>query len=371
MRIALALALVAVACGAPGSRPPSGSPRAPLGVDTSKHSVPLEDVHFDTFNGGSIPLSSITAAEIERLRDAIPPLTSPKYDDAVGGAWLAPDDLVLAYVGERGSAFAYPHKIMNFHEIVNDEIDGAPVLVSYCPLCRSGIVYDRRLDGRPLTFGNTSALYQSDLVMFDRETGSYWWQVAGRAIVGSLSGKRLRTLPSTTTRWAEWLAAHPDTKVLSRDTGFRCTYTVDPFISLTASLNEGRFPFPVSGPGRDDRRLQPGEVVLGVAIGDESVAFSVRGLGNGAANAIVGAVPVAVLARDGSAAAYAATLDGRRLTFAFQGGAFVDEQTGSRWDTAGISSGGPLRGKRLELVPSRTTFWFAYVAAFPDTRVGP
>lgn len=371
MRIVLALALVAVACGPSGQPPASGSPRAPLGVDTSTHSVPLEDVHFDTFTGGSIPLSQITADQVARLRDAIPPLSSPKYDDAAGGAWLTPDDLVLAYVGERGSTFAYPHKILNLHEIVNDEIDGVPVLISYCPLCRSGIVYDRRLEGRTLSFGNTSALYQSDLVMFDRETGSYWWQVAGRAIVGPLTDKRLRTLPSTTTRWAEWRAAHPDTKVLSRDTGHRRNYAADPFTSLADSLNEGRFPFPVSGPGRDDRRLPPGEVVLGVAIGDDSFAFAVRGLANGAANVVVGGMPIVVLARDGSAAAYAATVDGRRLTFAFRDGAFVDEPTGSRWDAGGVATGGSLKGKRLDLVPSRTTFWFAYVAAFPDTRLGP
>lgn len=367
MRLALALALLAAACAAPPSRP-SG---AGLGVDVSRHSVPLDEVHFDTFTGGSIPLSRITADEVARLRDAIPPLSSPKYDDAAGGAWLAPDDLVLGYVGERGSAFAYPHKILNFHEIVNDEIDGVPVLVSYCPLCRSSIVYDRRLDGRTLEFGNTSALYQSDLVMFDRETGSYWWQVAGRAIVGALTDKKLRTLPSATAPWSEWKAEHPDTKLLSRDTGHRRTYTVDPFASLAGSLNEGRFPFPVAGPGRDDRRLPPGEVVLGVAVGEDSVAFPVRALGTSAANVTVGGTAVAILARAGSAAAYAAIVDGRRLAFSFQGGAFVDDATGSRWDPGGVATAGPLSGKRLEPVPSRTTFWFAYVAAFPDTRIGP
>lgn len=346
------------------------SPAVPgSGVDVARHSVPLEDVHFDTFRGGSIPLSRITPDEIARLRDAIPPLTSPRYDDAAGGAWLAPDDLVLGYVGEKGGAFAYPHKILNFHEIVNDEIDGVPVLVSYCPLCRSGIVYDRRLEGRTLSFGNTSALYQSDLVMFDRETGSYWWQVAGRAIVGPLTDRTLRTLPSTTLRWSEWKAAHPDTKVLSRDTGHRRDYTVDPFGSLTGSLNDGRFPFPVSGAGRDDRRLQPGELVLGVALGDESVAFAPRRLGNAAANVTVGGTPVVVLARDGSAAAYAATVAGRRLTFAWRDGAFVDDDSGSRWDVTGLATAGPLAGTRLEPVPSRTTFWFAYVAAFPGTRL--
>ena len=89
-------------------------------------------------------------------------------------------DLVLGYVGpESGSAFAYPVKMLNLHEIVNDVIDGRPVLISYCPLCASGAVYDRELAGEVLLFGNTSALYQSDLVMYDHQSGSYWFQVLG------------------------------------------------------------------------------------------------------------------------------------------------------------------------------------------------
>lgn len=111
-----------------------------------------------------------------------------------------------------GQAYAYPHKILNFHELVNDAIDGIPLLVSYCPLCGSGVVFDRRLGGRTLRFGNTSALYDSDLVMFDWETNSYWWQVAGEAIVGTLSGETLKVLASTTTQWSTWKSLHPHTR---------------------------------------------------------------------------------------------------------------------------------------------------------------
>lgn len=372
---ALAIALAALAC-APASapavtpRPAAAGPVGPEDVDLSRHSVPLDDIHFDTFDGGSIPLSRISRERIASLRDAIPPLDAPQYDAAAGGAWLDAGDLVLGYVTSAGSAYAYPAKILNFHEIVNDELDGLPVLVSYCPLCRSGVVFDRRLDGRVLSFGNTSALYESDLVMFDRETGSYWWQVAGRAIVGALTGKELRVLPALTTTWGEWRALHPDTKVLSRSTGYARPYARDPFLGLREALNAGRFPFPVTEAAKD-RRLDPGEEVLGARVGARSVAYPLRRLGDAAVNDVVDGIPIVVFSRAAgpSGAAFRAEAGGRRLTFTLRAGSAVDAQTGSRWSFAGEATEGPLKGSRLEAVPSRAAFWFSYVAAFPDTEV--
>ena len=127
--------------------------------------------------------------------------------------WLD-DDLVLGY--EAGDeAFAYPVNILNFHEMVNDVIGGDPVLITYCPLCVSGVVFSREVDGQTLTFGNTSALYQSDLVMYDHQTGTYWFQVAGEAVVGTMTGSHLDSLPSATMPWGRWKSLHPDTLLLT------------------------------------------------------------------------------------------------------------------------------------------------------------
>ena len=109
--------------------------------------------------------------------------------------------------------------VLTLHEIVNDVIDGVPVLVAYCPLCFSGVVFGRELDGRVLTFGNTSALYQSDLVMCDHQTGSYWFQVGGEAVVGELTHSRLTLLPSTTMAWGEWKRLYPETRLLTGTSG--------------------------------------------------------------------------------------------------------------------------------------------------------
>ena len=175
---------------------PAGLVLPPL--DLERQTVPLDQVFFDTFNGGTVRLDDASVSLIDSLRDAIAPLFFPDYDGVEGGDWLDPNDLVLTYVDEAGQAYAYPRKILNFHEVVNDELAGVPVLVSYCPLCRSGVVFDRRLGEATLIFGNTSALYESDLVMFDWQTNSYWWQVPGRAIVGTLAGEELAVLPSQT-----------------------------------------------------------------------------------------------------------------------------------------------------------------------------
>ena len=184
-------------------------------VNLEVHSVPLEDVVFDTFDGSYVSLREAAAPTlIERLRDAVAPIYTPQYGGPDGLPWLQDNDTVIGYESES-SAYAYSINVLNFHELVNDSIDGVPVPISYCPLCASGVVYSRELDGNTLTFGNTSALYELDLVMYDHETGSYWFQVLGEAIVGDLTGKRLTLLPSVTTTWAEWKRLHPDTRLLT------------------------------------------------------------------------------------------------------------------------------------------------------------
>lgn len=340
-------------------------------VTIEQHSVPLDQIYFDTFQpvNRAVPLTEASPGLIERLRDAIPPLHSPRYEPGVDAAWLNGEDLVLGYAnGEE--AWAFPLRILNFHEIVNDVLAGEPVLISYCPLCYSGIVYSRRLGERTLTFGNTSALYQSDMVMVDYQTGSYWWQVAGSAIVGSLTGERLKILPSQIADWESWLALYPATQVLSRDTGFRRDYGRNPFGGFEEALNSGSFAFPVSG-DVDDPRLKPATRVLAV---QRETAIKVYPLSVDRPTAYNDqlngeAVVVFVQSQPVQGAAYSAIYDGRRLHFQAQGDLFMDEETDSTWDLAGRAVSGPLAGGRLTPLPARTTYWYAMVAAEPDLQL--
>ena len=358
----------------PSSPAPSSGPPE---VDTAISSVPIEEVLFDTFGSGYIPLSVAPKDVIDALRDAIKPIYEPKYDVAEKGDWMRDDDMVIGYVSESGAAFAYPIKMLNLHEIVNDNIDGIPVLVSYCPLCASAVVYHREVNGTTLLFGNTSALYDSDMVMFDHQTGSYWHQVIGRAIVGTMTGSELRPLPSRTIAWAEWKLLHPETRILSRDLGLLPTargnpYDRDPYVGYADRLNDGSSR-PVAAE-KLDGRLRPGDMVTAVQIGESHRAYPLVGTDDRVINDVVDGTPVLINIRGEqttapAGSAYLRELDGQELIFSLVEGVMVDDATGSRWDDGGRAISGTLAGSRLAEVPTRTSFWFAVVAAVPGIEL--
>lgn len=335
-------------------------------VDLSRHSVPLRDVVFDTFDGDFVRLTIAPPDVRLRLMDRIKPIYEPGFDEADGLPWLRDGDLVVGYASSR-AAYAFPVKVLNSRELVNAELDGEPILVSYCPLCASAVVYSRELEGRTLLFGNTSALYESDLVMFDHQTGSYWFQVAGEAIVGTLTGKRLRPLPSSTTTWGAWKRLHPRTRLLVSDEGERFEkrfYATDAFSGYPEFLEEGKFAFPVSRERLDDR-LPVTEIVVAVEVSGDRKAYPPRLLGDVAVNDTVGGRAVVVFSHGAPpwAAAFAAEADGRRLTFAREGDSFVDRETGSRWTAAGAAVDGPLEGTQLEPLSTRRAYWFSLALA--------
>lgn len=375
--VLLGAVLFLVACGTAakseqGDGPRAAGPPAPVidldavpRVDVSKHSVPLGDVVFDTFNGSFLRLGEASPSQIRALRDAIKPIYRPRYGGQDSLPWLRDGDLVIGYATRRG-AYAFPLKILNFRELVNDVIDGQPILISYCPLCGSGVVYSRRLEGRTLLFGNTSALYQSDLVMFDHQTGSYWFQVQGEALVGKLTGKRLPPLPATTLPWGEWKQLHPETRLLAADgsTAFGSQYASDPFAGYAQQVDRGGFAFPVSK-NKLDSRLRASEVVIAVEVGSHAKAYPLQRIGDGAVNDAVGSVPVVLFSRGGTGSIFRASVSGRRLFFDLPGGAFVDRQTRSTWNQAGRAVAGPLKGSSLQPLPSRRAFWFSIAIASP------
>lgn len=351
---------------------------APPELDTSQRSVELQDIIFDTFDGSSTPLSDADSELIERLRDAIKPVYVAKYENPGDDDWLEDQDFVVGYVAhESGQAYAYPVKFLNFHELVNDVIDDVPLIVTYCPLCGSGVVFDRRVDDEVLVFGNTSALYNSDLVMFDHSTGSYWFQTGGEAVVGELTGEQLKPLASFFMDWGEWLELHPITKVLSRDQGLGGQpdrYLRNPFSTYAEYLNAGdnRYPFPVDET-LVGNRLRPSEIVVAVAINDVERAYSPGRIGNAAINDQIEVVPVVVFSREDRqiATVFSPVLewDGRKLEFEFTNGSYEDLQTGSVWNLAGVAISGELEGSRLTPLPSRRAFWFSISVSNQDIEI--
>ena len=280
------------------SLPPGGVPM----VDIPIHSVPMDDIVFDTFSGfgRTVPLTAADDELILRLRDVIAPIDQPVYGGAGALSWLEDDDLVLGYwAGD--AAFAYPVNVLNYRELVTDDIGGVPVLITYCPLCFSGVVFHWELDGRVLTFGNTRALYQSDLVMYDHQTGSYWFQVGGEAVVGTLTGARLKILPSATMEWGRWRSLYPGTKLLlgtaqSPEEFDRGRYSRGMSGGFRDSVNREDFPFPV-GKDKLDPRLSAGEIVVTIEVEGSAQAYPLGILGDAAVNDTVGGQLVVLLTR--------------------------------------------------------------------------
>lgn len=214
----------------------------------------------ETKNGFALDPSTVPADEVLAggpPRDGIPALMTPRVQSAAEAGW-ADDEMVLA-IAIGGEARAYPIAILSWHELVNDELGGQPILVSYCPLCGTGLAFDRRAGGRARTFGVSGLLYRSDLLLYDRETESLWSQIASEAVTGPALGTRLRLLRSEMARWGEWKRDHPATTVLSPDTGHRRDYGRSPYGDYAVSE---RLYFPVP----QDARYHPKMPTLGARL---------------------------------------------------------------------------------------------------------
>lgn len=233
-------------------------------------------------------------------------------------------------------------------------------------------MYHRRLNGKILKFGTTSALYENSMAMFDHGTGSYWYQVSGRAIIGELTGTVLELLPSITQTWGDWKELHPDTLVLSRQqiVPGDYSYLQDLFRDYDAVIESGDTIFPLS---RDkvDKTLRLSDIVLIVGQTPEETVYPLALLGDGAANDVVGNEPVVVFSRAAGpwGAAYSRAVVDRILTFRPTGETWVDEQTGSTWNFAGWAEDGPLQGTQLRPLPGRRAFWFSISIALPDAKL--
>jgi Protein of unknown function (DUF3179) len=383
----LGVALVVLASACATTPAPATTPPPPATAVEPETPVPPAVLEFSTrgwktnFTRTAIPLSEIQSGGPPR--DGIPPIDEPKFvSPTEASPWLKDHEPVIV-VELNGEARAYPLQILIWHEIANDVVAGVPVAITFCPLCNTAIAFDRRLDSQVLRFGTTGNLRRSDLVMWSDDPGETWWQqITGEALVGDLVGQRLTMLPAEIVSFADFMAAHPQGQVLSRDTGRPRSYGSNPYVGYD-DINSG--PFLYSGPR--DGRLPPMERVATVELNGETAAYPFSRLAaTRVVNDVVGGTPLVVFHRGGTVSALdggviwasrdvgAATvfnrsLDGRVLTFAIRGEQFVDNQTGSTWDILGRATAGPFAGKRLEAVISANHFWFAWAVFKPETRI--
>ena len=396
--VVLVAALIAVACGSAvaedaeelRSPPDAQGPAIALEqVEPSPLDVTISGLAMhrgEQIEGAPEPL-----VDLDEIRsggpppDGIPSIDDPLFLSAGEVDFLEENEPVLALT-VNGESRAYPVQIMTWHEIVNDTIGGVPVAVTYCPLCNSALVYDRRLDDLVLEFGTSGLLWNSSLVMYDRQTETLWSHFTGAGIVGELTGQELETYAVATVAWRTWRDANPDGLVLSRDTGFDRSYGQNPYPGYD-DVDSRPFLFD----GEVDGRYTAMTRVVGIERGGEALAVPLASLQeakvveseidgrdlvvlwtSGTASSL-DTFDVAAGADVGATGVFVPVVEGQTLTLSPAadevGDTFVDAETGSTWNVLGQATDGPLAGAQLEAVPHVDTFWFAWSAFRPDSAV--
>jgi hypothetical protein len=368
---------------ASGAPPTSGAPSAgATPPDLSRLRISTSGWKTD-FTRASVDLAEFLGGGPSK--DGIPAVDQPAYESiAEARGWLDDRSPVISLiVGDE--ARAYPLAILMWHEIANDTLGGVPVVVTFCPLCNTALVFERKLGGVEHDFGTTGNLRFSDLVMYDRQTESWWQQATGEAIVGELTGSKLTFLPAQIVSLADFASAHPDGDLLSRDTGFSRDYGQNPYVGYD-TVDQNPFLFD----GVLDGRLPPKERVVTVGEGIDATAFpysELRKVGTTAASVageeiVLFWAPGTASALDapsiddgediGATGVFRPAVDGRRLTFQRESGEDApirDRETGSTWSITGIAVGGELKGSRLEPFVHGDHFWFAWAAFAPETTI--
>ena len=333
------------------------------------------------FENSVIDLAEVMSGGVPK--DGIPAIDHPEFVSVESASlWLDMQEPVIV-LDILGQAKAYPLQVLIWHEIANDTLNGRHVAVTFCPLCNASIVFDRNLDGEILDFGTTGNLRHSDLVMYDRQTESWWQQITGTGIVGDFAGFDLARLPSQITSFEEFANAYPNGQVLSRDTGYRRNYGDNPYRGYDDINN---VPFLLSDPA--DPRLPAMERVLNISVNDKHRVYPFSAFNDEPViNDRFNGVPVVVFSKDDAASAldkrsiadsriipsatvYRRQLDERLLTFEKRDdGNFYDMETGSKWNLFGQAISGPLEGEKLPDVENGLHFAFAWLAFHPESDI--
>jgi len=312
-----------------------------------KHLVPL-----DKIKGGGPP------------KDGIPSIDDPKFVSAIDETSVSDEDFVIG-VNINGESKAYPLSIMVWHEIVNDYVGGVPVSVTYCPLCFTNQVFERIIDNQVVEFGTSGKLYNSNLVMYDRLTDSQWSQALGIAIVGEMTGYELQRVPFDVIEWKDWKSIHPDTLVLTTDTGYIRAYGVDPYGDYYTTPG---ILFPVEN--RDDR-LHPKEIIIGLENDGIYKAYVQADIESTTIinDKINGQAILLTSQFTGNARVFDRVIGDKILEFKFVDEKLIDVETNSEWNYEGLSVAGELEGTQLTRLPSDPGFWFEWIAFHPSSEL--
>ena len=321
---------------------------------------PQFEVFFEPGIDRHIKLDEIVWGGVRK--DGIPALTEPNLIAANKADYLRENELVFG-VSINGDTRAYPYRIMDWHEMFNDTIGGVSVSLAYCTLCGSGILYKTNIkEGEPpLIFGSSGFLYRSNKLMYDQKTHTLWNQFSGKPVVGQLTNSEieLEVLPVVTTTWGEWLKQHPDTKVLSLETGYSRDYTPGAPYGAYFFSEELMFPAFV-----DDQTLQQKDKVFGLRISGAKKAWPLKLFKQTKViNDRVGIIPIVLIGDEASSTVRAYRSEGKNFTLDKKGALVSDNK---EWQLTENELIGP-NDEKLSRLPGHVAYWFAWSSYFPDT----
>ena len=307
-------------------------------------------------------------------KDGIPSVDAPKFNIASSVNFLRPEDLVIG-VYANGSYKAYPHPILDWHEIVNDEVGDKALAITYCPLTGTAIGWDRTIDGEVTTFGVSGLLYNTNLIPYDRKTDTNWSQILSQGVNGELTNRNIETHPVIETSWETWKALFPDSEVLNRNTGFDRDYNRYPYGDYRT--NNNALIFPVSN---EDSRLPQKDRGLGVLIDEKAKFYPVGKFNEGDFQVVSDEFQNTDLVVIGSASknlvvAYERRLeDGTNLTFealASEDNAdmLMLDNEGNTWNIFGLAISGPRQGEQLKAPESFMGYWLAWATFYPNPEI--
>ncbi|RMD48473.1 MAG: DUF3179 domain-containing protein, partial [Ignavibacteria bacterium] len=328
------------------------------------------NVDFDELIGGGPP------------KDGIPAILQPKFETIADAKWWLDEVEPVIAVEQNGIAKAYPLQILIWHEIVNDFIGDTPLIVTFCPLCYSAIAFDRRVKNLYLTFGVSGLLRNSDLIMYDTLTHSFWQQFTGEAIVGDFTGSALKIIPSQIISFEEFKLNFPNGKVLSKDTGFERPYGMNPYTGYD-NIDTNPFMFK----GKIDERLSPNEKVIGIKLAGKGKAYPYSiTKEKHVINDVIDSMRIVIFhsgetvsALDrrmiktsknvGSTGAFIPKIGDEYLEFIYKDDNIWDKETNSKWSVTGLCTEGEYKGKKLKRIISGDYFAFAWFAFMPNSKV--
>lgn len=299
-------------------------------------------------------------------KDGIPSVDNPNFESATQTTFLDPDNLVVGMVHD-GVAKAYAHRILDWHEIVNDEVADLNVALTYCPLTGTAVAWNREVNSEITTFGVSGKLYNTNLMPYDRATDSYWSQMRLDCVNGDLVNTRIETFPVIETTWETWNTMYPNSLVMTTETGFDRNYTQYPYGDYRT--NNGNIIFPVNN---FDSRLPAKDRTLAILTNGKNKVYPIASFGQGLV--VMEDFPneeVVIIGSNTRNFIQAYYNDGlENITYVEESGPIVaQDSNGNKISISGLVVEGPLAGTQLEAAESILGYYFSLAAFYPNIEI--